>query len=118
MYNFKYSIYIFLTFYKKKDRCFAALRVVKKNGEWKPEVCIQCGKCAKVCENGAIKQNKAGIWIIDKRLCTGCKKCQEVCPFSVMVSDELNGKTTKCIACGKCVTSCPMDVLQIALPLE
>lgn len=106
------------TFYKKKDRCFAALRVVKKNGEWKPEVCIQCGKCAKVCESGAIKQNKAGIWIIDKRLCTGCKKCQEVCPFSVMISDELNGKTTKCIACGKCVTSCPMDVLQIALPLE
>ena len=101
-------------FYKEKDRRYSALLVLEKNGEWKPQVCIQCGKCAKVCPVGAIKQLPSGVWTIDKKLCTGCGECQKACPMGVMVTSPVTGQTSKCIACGKCVSACPMDVLQIA----
>ena len=48
-------------------------------------VCVQCGKCASVCEAGAITKNAKGVYMINKKLCTGCGKCVEVCPFGVMV---------------------------------
>jgi ferredoxin len=86
---------------------------VEKKGEAKPMVCIQCGKCAKVCEAGAITQNpKTGVYMINKKLCTSCGKCVEICPMKVMVAPE-NGPTTKCIACGICVKACPMEILEI-----
>lgn len=104
-------------FYKEKDRRFSALKIVEKNGEWKPVVCLQCGKCASVCPNNAIKKTNSGIYIIDKKLCSGCGKCASVCPVSVMVISPVTNQTSKCIACGKCVESCPMSVLQIAQSL-
>ena len=78
-------------------------------------VCIQCGKCAKVCEAGAITQNpKTGVYMINKKLCTGCGKCAEVCPFKVMVAPSVSGGAAgKCIACGICAKACPMDVLEV-----
>ena len=83
--------------------------------EWDPALCIQCGKCAKACEAGAITQNpKTGVYMINKKLCTGCGKCAEVCPFHVIVPPAVSGGTaSKCIACGICVKSCPMEILEI-----
>jgi ferredoxin len=76
-------------------------------------VCIQCGKCMKVCENEAITQNpKTGVYMINKKKCVSCGKCVEVCPMKVMVMPE-NGPASKCIACGICVKACPMEVLEI-----
>ena len=97
-------------FYKEFDPGKSCIQIVEKNGEPKPMVCIQCGKCAKVCEAGAITQNAKGVYMINKKLCTGCGKCAEVCPFKVMVSGQ---PTSKCIACGICVKACPMDLLEI-----
>jgi len=97
-------------FYKEFDPGKSCIQIVEKNGEPKPMVCIQCGKCAKVCEAGAITQNAKGVYMINKKLCTGCGKCAEVCPFKVMVSGH---PTSKCIACGICVKACPMDLLEI-----
>ena len=51
--------------------------------------------------------------MIYKKLCTGCGKCVEVCPFGVMVKAEESAVTTKCIACGICAKACSMDVLEI-----
>ena len=101
-------------FYKEFDVTLSCIQVgVAKNGEAKPAVCIQCGKCMKVCESGAITQNpKTGVYMINKKLCTSCGKCAEICPMKVMVSPD-NGPTTKCIACGICVKACPMEVLEI-----
>ena len=73
-------------------------------------VCIKCGKCAKVCEAGAIKQNAKGVYVIDKKLCVGCCKCAEVCPFKVIVNEQ---PAAKCISCGICVKAGPMAVLEI-----
>ena len=101
-------------FYKDFDVTLSAIQDgTNKAGEAKPAVCIQCGKCAKVCEAGAITQNpKTGVYMINKKLCTSCGKCAEICPMKVMVSPD-NGPTTKCIACGICVKACPMEVLEI-----
>ena len=100
-------------FYKQFHQDLSCIQIVEKNGAVKPMVCIQCGKCAKVCEAGAITQNpKTGVYMINKKLCTSCGKCVEVCPMKVMVAPE-EGPTSKCIACGICVKACPMEVLEI-----
>ena len=101
-----------MLFTKTSDPTLAFIQV-RKDKDYKPSVCIQCGKCAKVCPEGAITQNMAGVYTIDKKKCTGCGKCREACPMKVMVAleDNISGK---CIACGTCVKACPMEVLQIA----
>ena len=100
-------------FYKEFHQDKACIQIVEKKGEAKPQVCVQCGKCAKVCEAGAITQNpKTGVYMINKKLCNGCGKCADICPFGVMVKNE-NGPTSKCIACGICVKACPMEILEI-----
>ena len=103
-----------VAFYKTFAPDKSAIRIVAgKNGEAKPMTCIQCGKCAKVCEAGAITQNpKTGVYMINKKLCTNCGKCVEVCPMKVMVANE-DAATSKCIACGICAKACPMELLEI-----
>ena len=100
-------------FFKTFDPDLSCIRIVAKGSGAKPSTCIQCGKCAKTCEAGAITQNpKTGVYMINKKLCTSCGKCVEICPTKVMVAPE--GTTTaKCIACGICVKACPMEILEI-----
>ena len=100
-------------FYKEFDVTKSCIQIVEKNGAAKPMTCIQCGKCAKVCEQGAITQNpKTGVYMINKKKCVSCGKCVEVCPMKVMVMPE-SGPASKCIACGICVKACPMEILEI-----
>lgn len=82
----------------------------------RPVVCIQCGKCAKACPIGAIKQNQYGAYVVDIRMCINCGKCRDACPFGVMVEDTDLNVTKKCLACGKCVEACPMGVLSVFKP--
>jgi len=98
-------------FYKEFHQDKATIRITEKNEVVKPLVCVQCGKCAKACEQGAITQNAKGVYMINKKLCIGCGKCVAACPFEVMV--QVGDKVSKCIACGKCVRECPMDVLEL-----
>lgn len=101
-------------FYKVFDPDKSCIRIVEgKDGQPKTNVCLQCGKCAKVCESGAITQNPKGVYMISKKLCTGCGKCVEVCPTKVMVKVPENPVTTKCIACGICAKACPMGILEV-----
>lgn len=101
------------SFYKEFDPDKSCIQIAEKKGAVKPVVCVQCGKCAKVCEHGAITQNAKGVYMINKKLCVGCGKCVEVCPFGVMVKAETSPAATKCIACGICAKVCPMDVLEV-----
>ena len=76
-------------FYKVNDVTLSCIDIVEKNGAAKPNVCIQCGKCMKVCENEAITQNpKTGVYMINKKKCVSCGKCVEICPMKVMVMPE------------------------------
>ena len=101
-------------FYKEFDTDLSCIQIVAgKNGEAKPMVCIQCGKCMKACQHGAITQNpKTGMYMINKKLCVGCGECVAVCPMKVMVHKE-GSPVSKCIACGICVKACPMEILEI-----
>ena len=100
-------------FYKEFHPDLSCIQVVAKGTGAKPMTCIQCGKCMKACENGAITQNpKTGVYMINKKLCVSCGKCVEACPMKVMVMKP-EGPASKCIACGICVKVCPMDVLEI-----
>ncbi len=100
-------------FYKEFDEDLSCIRITAKGNAAKPMVCIQCGKCEKACEHGAITQNpKTGVYMINKKLCVKCGKCVEACPFKVMVMKE-DSAPSKCIACGICAKACPMDVLEV-----
>lgn len=99
-------------FYKEFHQDKSCIQIKEVKGVAKPAVCVQCGKCAKVCESGAITQNAKGVYMINKKLCTQCGKCAEVCPFGVIVKTE-EAPASKCIACGICVKACPMEVLEI-----
>lgn len=101
-------------FYKEFHPDYSCIQIVAgKNGGAKPMTCIQCGKCMKACEHGAITQNpKTGIYMINKKLCVGCGACVAVCPMKVMVHKQ-ETPVSKCIACGICVKACPMEILEI-----
>ena len=100
-------------FYKEFHPDYSCIQIVAKGSGAKPMTCIQCGKCEKACEHGAITQNpKTGVYMINKKLCVSCGKCVEVCPMKVMVLKEGN-PASKCIACGICVKACPMEILEI-----
>ena len=101
-------------FYKEFHPDYSCIQIVAgKQGGAKPNVCIQCGKCMRTCEHGAITQNpKTGVFMINKKLCVQCGKCVEACPMKVMVMKPENS-ASKCIACGICVKACPMEILEI-----
>ena len=100
-------------FYKEFHQDLSCIRIIDKAGTAKPQTCIECGKCMKVCEHDAITQNpKTGVYMINKKNCVGCGKCVEACPMKVMVHKE-ESPVSKCIACGICVKACPMELLEI-----
>ena len=101
-------------FYKVFDPDKSCIRiVVGKNGKPQPNVCLMCGKCARTCPEGAISQNAKGVYMIDKKKCTGCGACVEACPMHVMVKAPDSPTTSKCIACGICAKACPMGILEV-----
>ena len=46
-----------VAFYKEFDPDKSCIQIIDRNGAAKPMTCVQCGKCATVCEHGAITQN-------------------------------------------------------------
>jgi heterodisulfide reductase subunit A len=53
---------------------------------------------------------------VREELCSGCRVCLTVCPFSAISRDESKGKAVVnealCTGCGTCVASCPSNALQ------
>ena len=100
-------------FYKEFHPDKSCIQIIDRKDTTKPIIYVQCGKCATVCEYGAITQNAKGVYMINKKLCVGCGKCKDICPFHVLVKAEDSPVASKCIACGICVKACPMEILEV-----
>lgn len=86
-------------------------------------MCQHCKKppCIKACDSGAItKDAQTGIVHIDRKKCTGAKKCIEKCPYAVIQFDAAGKFAHKCDLCSDrvlhglepvCVEVCLADAL-------
>jgi Fe-S-cluster-containing hydrogenase component 2 len=101
-------------FYKRYDPALSCIHIAAKGDEAKPQVCIQCGKCARECPSDAITLNETtGVYMLSKAKCVGCGHCADICPFGVIPYDAATEKASKCIACGICAKACPQGVLSV-----
>ena len=80
--------------------------------------CRQCADapCLESCPADAISYAEDGsrTVVIDEKLCTGCGKCVEACPFGTMFFDPEKKKAFKCELCGGtpcCVEFCPTEAI-------
>jgi len=87
-----------------------------------PVVCVQCHKapCAEICPESAIsRDDNTGTVKVDKAKCTGCRMCEDACPFGVIIYSELEQKAVKCELCDgdpQCVLFCPTQALEFKEP--
>lgn len=72
-----------------------------------------------LCPYGAIlsvssKPTKYGM-SVDEDKCTGCGKCQEVCPnntITTLDSDARKIENKECLVCFRCEDVCPVDAIE------
>lgn len=93
--------------------------------------CLGFGTCAAVCPFGAIDMIDGGLALVDPERCTGCTKCVQACPRSIirmvpasrrvhiLCSNHEKGAAAKkkcavaCIACQKCVKAAPEGAIRM-----
>ncbi|TIH12854.1 4Fe-4S dicluster domain-containing protein [Marinifilum sp. JC120] len=49
------------------------------------------------------------VVFIDPKVCTGCRRCSEVCPVDAIIGSEGEPQsidTSRCVVCGQCVLTC------------
>jgi len=89
--------------------------------------CLGYGTCEKVCPFGAITMTDDRLPSVDIDKCTGCRKCESICPTRVIevlpaskqvlvachskdrAVDTKKNCRVGCIACGICAKICPFD---------
>ncbi len=92
--------------------------------------CLGYGDCMNACEYGAVSVVD-GLARINPELCTGCTKCSQRCPRSLIMmrpyskshtvgcQSKLKGAvqrkicTAGCIGCGKCTKVCPTEAISL-----
>lgn len=81
------------------------------NGIDNPNVCRQCKnpKCVEACPEGAFELNDAGVYSVNREVCTGCGLCEEACPFNAIHMDPVENVALKCDLCNgspQCILMC------------
>ncbi len=52
--------------------------------------------------------------VTDRKKCSGCGECVNICPFDARELKDLKGKTaTNCFGCGLCKYKCPENAIQM-----
>ena len=78
-------------------------------------------QCSFLCPMGAVNSlsNKITPFVvkIDKKVCSECFKCVQVCPlFALSKEDVKNGKASVfCSKCGKCVDACSKNAIHFGI---
>lgn len=93
--------------------------------------CLGLGTCVKACPFGAMTMSEEGLPIIDPDKCTGCAKCETVCPKKVIsmmpigahvrvnCNSHDKGAVAKkacsvsCIGCTLCVKECQYGAIKM-----
>ena len=102
-------------YYKTEDPSYSSIRVVKRpDGRMKLQVCTQCGVCIDVCPTRALRRNKLGVVMLDRKTCIGCFQCVGFCPEEAVFQHPDLPYPIKCIACGQCAKVCPHGALEVA----
>ncbi len=100
---------------KSNDPATAALHITAgADGGAAAVICNQCGDCVVVCSTDALKRNKLGVVLLDKKICVGCYMCIGFCEQFAFQRIPGRMEPNKCIACGICVKACPLNALTIA----
>ena len=88
----------------------AAIRIEQTTDGYQVIGCWECGKCAQVCPQNAIKKTLFGVCKIDEKKCTGCGLCVDACPDGLMIFPNGFHTPQKCKKCAACVKHCPQKV--------
>lgn len=100
--------------FKLDGREFAALHIqAGEDGESTAVLCDQCGDCVVICPSDALKRNKLGVVMIDKKLCVACYACVGFCDKGAFQRNPEWLEPFKCTACGICVKACPHVALEM-----
>ena len=100
--------------FKLDDPALAALRIlVREDGTGAAVLCDQCGDCVVVCPADALRRNKLGVVMIDKKACVGCYTCVGFCDQGIFMRNPASLVPHKCTSCGICVKACPCGALEI-----
>ncbi len=87
----------------------ARARIAEKGGKLRLVRCQNCrkAKCIAACPRQAIKRNAQQYVLIDEKLCDGCWKCLEACPFDAIVKSGDGKVAQKCDSClGRPIPAC------------
>jgi Fe-S-cluster-containing dehydrogenase component len=55
--------------------------------------------CVGACPDDAIAKREDGIVVLDRGACSGCRSCQEACPYDAIDFDETHNVARKCNLC-------------------
>ncbi len=100
--------------FKSDNPEHAALHIRElADGKGTAILCDQCGDCVVVCPADALKRNKLGVVVLDKKLCVGCYTCIGFCEKNAFERRTDWVEPYKCISCGICVKACPHAALEI-----
>ncbi len=100
---------------------WARVRVVRlEDGTDFPLFCRNCADapCISACPKFAIRRTSRGVVVVDNRLCDGCGKCVNACPYDAVHLQPDTQKAIKCIQCGECVKRCPVGAIWITTEKE
>ena len=101
--------------YREVNPAKALLRIrgrFPSPGDYRIDLCDQCGACAEVCPTEAITL-EGDAYRIDETACINCMVCEEACPKGVIMTPNQEDMPAKCTACGACAEICPREAIVI-----